>query len=94
MGGELSDIEINYAQRLLKKQHPIFGGFHSTLLQGRVLVKDFANNIQIVHCSTRNHWITTTTVKCKLGEVKVFDSLFTYCDKETVKVIHDLYQQG
>ena len=94
MGGELSDIEINYAQRLLKKQHPNFGGFHSTLLQGRVLVKDFANNIQIVYCSTRNHWITTTIVKCKLGEVKVFDSLFTYCDKETVKVIHDLYQQG
>ena len=91
MGEELSDIEINYAQQLLKMQHPKFSGFHSTLLQGRI--KGLVNNIQIVYCSTRHHWITTTTVNCTLGEVKVFDSLFTYCEKETVKVIHDLYQQ-
>ena len=26
--------------------------------------------------------------------MKVYDSLFTYCDKETVKVIHDIYQDG
>ena len=92
MGEELSNNEINYAQQLLKLQHPKFSGFHSTLLQGRM--KGFTNNIQIVYCSTRHHWITTTTVNCKLGEVKIFDSLFMYCDKETVKVIHDLYQQG
>ena len=56
MGEELSDIEINYAEQLLKVHHPVhpkFSGFHSTLLQGRV--KGSANNIQIVHCSTRHH---------------------------------------
>ena len=92
MGEELSDIEINYAQQLLKVHHPKFSGFHSTLLQGRV--KGSANNIQIVHCSTRHHWITVTTMNCKLGEVKVYDSLLTYCDKETVKIIHDIYQDS
>ena len=64
MGEELSDIEINYAEQLLKVHHPKFGGFHSTLLQRRV--KGSANNIQIVHCSTRYHWITATTMNCKL----------------------------
>lgn len=90
LGEELSDIKINYAQQLLKVHYPKFSGFHSTLLQGRV--KGSANNIQIVHYSTKHHWITATTMNCKLGEVKVYDSLFTYCDKETVKVIHDMYQ--
>ena len=31
------------------------------------------------------------TVSCKPGEVKAFDSLFTYCDKETTRTIHNLF---
>ena len=31
MGEELSDIEINYAQRLLKEKHPKINGLHTTL---------------------------------------------------------------
>ena len=89
---ELSDIEINYTQQLLNVHHPKFSGFHSTLLQGRV--KCSANDVQIVHCSMRHYLITATTMNCQLGEVKVYDSLFTYCDKETVKVIHDIYQNS
>ena len=46
---ELSDIEINYAQQLLKAKHPKFNGFQSTLVMKKV--GQFENNIQIVHCA-------------------------------------------
>ena len=85
MGKELSDLETNFAQELLKHQHPTFNGFKSTLAQEKpILTETFLqNNIQIIHCHGRHHWITVTTVNCKSGEVNVFDSAFSYCDKET-----------
>ena len=94
MGQELSDIEINLAQELLKTQHPGLNGLRSTLFQERreaTAENNPVNNVQIVHCHERHHWITVTTVNCKLGEVKAFDSLFTYCDKETIRIIHHLF---
>ena len=33
MGKELSDVEINLAQELLKNQFPVFNGLQSTLLK-------------------------------------------------------------
>ena len=31
-------------------------------------------------------------MQCTLGQVKVYDSVFTYCDKETEKVLSNLFQ--
>ena len=94
MGQELSDLEMNLAQELLKVQYLKLNGFQSTLFQEkRKLSQDIflTNTIQIVHCQARHHWVTATTIKCKLGEVKVFDSIFNHCDKETTWVIHNLF---
>lgn len=92
MGEELSDIEINYAQQLLKANHPKFNGFQSALVMRKV--EQFENNIQIVHCADRHHWIMVTTVNCMQGEVKVFDSIFFNCDKETMQTMYTLYQRA
>ena len=35
-----------------------------------------------------------STLSCSLGEVKVYDSLFYYCDEETEYVIANLFQCG
>ena len=83
MGEELSDMEINFAQRLLKAQHPKCNGFQSTLVV-RKAVGHFENNIQIIHCASRHHWIAAITVNCTQQEVKVYDSIFFNCDKETL----------
>ena len=91
MGEELSDIEINYTQRLLKEKHPKINGLRTTLYNGKITEID--DSVQIVHCSTRHHWITVSTNNCKEGEVRVFDSVFTNCDKETEAVIYSLYQR-
>ena len=90
IGEELSDIEINYAQRLLKDKHPNVGGLRTTLYKGKI--PEVEDSVQIVHCSVRHHWITVSTINCKKGEVRVFDSRFANCDKETEAVIRSLYQ--
>ena len=43
MGEELTDMEINHAQQLLKAKHPKFNGFQSTLATKKV--RQFENNI-------------------------------------------------
>ena len=50
MGNELSDGEINYAQRLLKIKHPRIDGLRLTLYKGKF--QDVESNIQIVRCPT------------------------------------------
>ena len=65
--------------------HPRVGGLQLTIESSNV------------HGPTRHHWITTSTatLNCKAaGEVKIFDSLFTFCDKETIGIIYDFYQCG
>ena len=91
MGEELLDMEINFAQRLLKAQHPKCNGFQSTLVVRKV--GQFENNIQIVHCASRHHWIAATTVNCTQREVKVYDSIFFTCDKETLLTLNTLYKR-
>ena len=44
------------------------------------------NKIQIIHCKLRHHWVVASTVNCCLGEVKVYDSFYQFCDKELKKV--------
>ena len=50
------------------------------------------NKLQIIHCSKQNHWIVASTVNYKLEEVLVYDSLFSTIDKETRKIIQNLFQ--
>ena len=95
MGEELSDTEINLAQQLLKTQFPNLNGLQSTLFQEKKMVlteKSVRNKVQIIHCKSRHHWVVASTVYCNTGEVKVYDSLFTYSDKEMEKVIFNLFQ--
>jgi len=92
MGDEMQDSKINHAQRLHQARYPRVNGFRLTLYKGKL--SDVENSVQIVHCLARHHWITTITLNCKAGEVKIFDSSFTYCDKETEGIICNFYQQN
>lgn len=74
MGQELSDLEISLAQEVLKTQHPNeLNGLRFTLLQDTKLTY-IMNNVQIVDCHLRHHWITMTTVNYKPGE-----TVLIYC---------------
>ena len=98
MGEKLTDNEINLAQRILKAQFPNFNGLCSTLLQSKLCTaveQANENKIQIVFCKDRNHWILATTVGCEVaGEVKVYDSIFSSLDKESLRTIMKLFLSG
>ena len=92
--GELSDAEINFAQQLLKVQLPKINGLFCTLHQEKKLEltrSSIQNKLQIGYCKSRHHWIVATTIKCSIGEERVYDSwtIFQYCDKETKDIIQN-----
>ena len=96
MGEELSDIHINLAQRLLRAQFPELNGLLSTLLQGKetsVIEKKEKKMLQIIHSTSRHHWIVATTIGSKgEGDVLVYDSIFKTVDGETKKVVYGLFK--
>ena len=81
MGEELTDLEINFAQQLLKEQFQHINGLRSTLLLERDMKISSKNRLQIIFCKERKHWVVATTISCIDGEVKVYDSLFQYLDQ-------------
>ena len=97
MGKELSDADINLAQRLLKVQFPEMGGLQSSLLQQKKIPipEKKEKMLQIVHCPSHHHWIVATTIgnKGDAGKVLVYDFIFNNVDKETRKIICTIFQQ-
>ena len=93
-GGWLSDLHINYAQRLLKRQFPKLNGLKLTLYQSKEQPKEereLENKLQIIH-SQGNHWIVASTIKCEKGQVKIYDSIYNSLDTETVAVVANHFQ--
>jgi len=67
MGELLTDVEINFAQSLLKKQFPKLNGLDSTLYQEKKIELSegsVQNKLQIIHCKARQHWIIASTLNC------------------------------
>ena len=94
MGEELTDLEINFAQRLLKEQFHHINGLQSTLLQEQNVKRiSSKNRLQIIFCKERKHWVVATNINCIHGEVKVYDSLFQYLDQTSLKCIEKLFVQ-
>ena len=93
----LTDLHINLAQSLLKRQFDKLNGLNDTLYQAqRVMWTEptVANKTQIISCKEQNHWIVATTVNCTPGNIKVCDSVFSSVDHEIREVIYNLFQVG
>ena len=76
-GKQLTDILVNFACGLLKKQFPQFGGFQSTLLQNSKLNSQLRNPkhaIQVIHLEAEKHWVTISTIGCDEHTVNLYDS--------------------
>ena len=93
MGCKLSDVHINYAQELLKKQFPSLNGLASTLLitKNVEISESYHNKSQIFH-SRKDHWIMASSVACSAGMIKVYDSSFASLDAATERLIHKEFQ--
>ena len=70
-GAKLSDLSINVAQKMLKKQFPKLNGLISTLLQeNKITYKPTKNQLQIIH-SRDDHWIVASSVLSKTNDNEV-----------------------
>ena len=88
LGCEFSDIEVNHAQHLIKLQFSYLNGLQSTLLQEKLFTgasekSEFKNKLQIIFWKERKHWILATTIGYCNNKVKVYDSLFSFLDKDS-----------
>ena len=95
MGDQLTDLEINYAQQLLKQQCTHVNGLTSTLLQekGSNLTRDTVKNrVQIIYCRNRRHWVVATTINSDYNTVKVYDSMFHYLDQDSLQTVESCFQ--
>ena len=82
MDNELTDVEINFAQQLLKHNLlPLMDWSQLCINSYRkmpVFSKDsIRNRIQILFCKECKHWIVATTVNCSPNKVKVYDCFNT-----------------
>ena len=93
MGEELTDLEINFAQQLLKEQFQHINELQSTLLLEKDMKISSKNRLEIIFCNERKQWVVATTISCINGEVKVYDSLFQYLDQSSLKCIEELFEQ-
>ena len=94
MGNMLTDLEINLAQQLLKSQFDNLNGLQSTLLQEKAITvtkSELQNKLQVIFCKERQHWIVATTIKCDENEVKVYDSLFSFLDQDSLQMVQKLF---
>ena len=88
VGDKLSDLHINLAQDILKKQFPHLNGLQCTLLQQCMGMgtsgenMEYKNRLQIIH-SCGDHWIIASTVNCAGDAINVYDSVYSNTDEET-----------
>ena len=88
MGEELTDIHINIARNLLKKQFPNLSGLQCTLLQAKetsTIDIKAKKMLQIIHCLDCQHWIVATTIGSGKNQIQIFDSIFRNVDSQNLQ---------
>ena len=88
----LDDELINAAQYMLREQHPLIGGFQSTLLGDCLAMTAPTSEVVQILLICNDHWVAISTVGCQPSTVKVFDSLGGRLPKRSVKLVADLLQ--
>ena len=75
-GKWLTDNILFSAEQLLHQQFPAISGLQDPYLQ-RTLTFEVQKNKEFVQCLNMrgNHWITVSSVGCKAGTVRVYDSM-------------------
>ena len=95
MGEKLSDLLINYAHELPKRQFPPLNGLECTLIvtKEEFITAGSQNKLQMLY-SCGDHWITASNINCGAGIVHVYDSLYSSVDKATERLLHHLFSES
>lgn len=86
----LTDDHIDRAMRLLRKEKTGIAGFQDSCLGVIGKYKTHSSNFIQIHNSAGQHWIMITSVNCRSGLVRVFDSKYRHLSQCTVKALKTL----
>ena len=92
-GNKLTGIPINKALGIIKQQFPNIQGLQSTLLQYKGRKSVTKDQVQVIH-DRGDHWIVASNVGCKRKEVNIYDSVYSSVNKETEKVVFNIFNGG
>ena len=70
----LCDSEIHAGQILLKSRFPCLDGLHDPAITGELVTPEISEFVQIIN--TGSHWVCLSTISCRPGTIKIYDSLF------------------
>ncbi|XP_071823278.1 uncharacterized protein [Apostichopus japonicus] len=79
----MRDTQINAAQALIRHQYPAVRRLQDTCLGENLQFEVQSQEFIQVHNANRNHWIVISTVGCKPGQVRVYDSLYRVLHTDT-----------
>lgn len=90
---KLNDKHINFAQALLKAQHPRIEGLRNTLQQARFNFSISDKVVQIVHVRM-DHWIVISNIFTSTkGQVDVYDTSYGEIDKSSRILIYSMFDE-
>ena len=91
-GSWLSDMHIEFAQRLLRSQFTSIEGLNYTVYQNKFNLDSTKKVLQVLHISG-NHWVVVSNLQCDSEQkMYVYDSLYTGISEETKTLIFNIFQ--
>ena len=89
-GNKLSDRHINFAQSLIKNFKQL-SGLYSTLSVSQMSTPVLSGKIsQILHTGG-DHWVLASNINCGIGQVNLYNSLYTVVSSETQILIEKVF---
>ena len=86
-GSWLSDMHIEFAQRLLRSQFTNIEGLNYTVYQNKFNLDSTKKVLQVLQISG-NHWVVVSNLQCDSEQkMYVYDSLYTGISEETKTLI-------
>ena len=70
----LCDSEIHAGKLLRKRKVPLVDDLPDPAIAGELVAPQISESIQVIN--TGNHWVCISTIVCRPGSIKVYDSLF------------------
>ena len=83
---------IDLSQYLLHNQFPAIKSYGLNLLQEKPLIAKLLNgSVQVIHNSTRHHWLVTNIINYYRDEVNIYDSVYIIPDVVVCQIVKKIF---
>ena len=84
--------DLSCVQNMLQRKYPAVGGLQPPLLAQKFAMEPQTGEfVQVLNIAS-NHWITISTIGCKVSTVNVYDSMHGNLPTSAQRLVADLVQ--